>query len=105
VAQFDVFANPGRQRDVIPYVVALQNARYDRATTRFVAALVLQAVIRIEAHWLAPGFTIAGQEVVLDVFNLATVPVARLGTPVASLADEASRTKLVRALDEFLSQA
>jgi toxin CcdB len=105
VAQFDVFTNPGRQRTVVPFVVALQNARYDRATTRFVAALVLQAAIRIEAHWLAPRFFIAGQDVVLDVFNLATVPVSRLGAPVASLADEESRIKLVRALDEFLSQA
>ncbi len=85
--------------------MALQNDRYDRATTRFVAALVLQASLRIEAHWLAPVFTIAGQEVVLDVFNLATVPVSNLGAPVASLADEESRSKLVRASDEFLSQA
>jgi toxin CcdB len=104
MAQFDVFTNPGRQRNVIPYVVALQNVRYDRAT-RFVAALVLQASILIEAHWLAPVFTIAGQNVVLDVFNLTTVPAVRLGAPVASLADEDSRMKLIRALDEFLSQA
>ena len=105
MAQFEVFANPGRQRNVVPYVVTLQNARYDRGATRFVAALVLQASIRIEAHWLAPGFTIAGQEVVLDVFNLATVPVSRLGAPVASLADEESRMRLALALDEFLSHA
>ena len=105
MAQFDVFTNPGRQRGAVPYVVALQNPRYDRATTRFVAALVLQASIRIEAHWLAPVFTVAGQEVVLDVFNLATVPLSSLGAPIASLADEESRSKLVRAIDEFLSQA
>lgn len=105
MAQFDVFANPGQRRGVVPFVVALQNARYDRAATRFVAALVLQAAIRVEAHWLAPAFTVAGQDVVLDLFNLATVPASRLGTPVASLANEESRMKLVRALDEFLSQA
>ena len=105
MAQFDVFPNPGRQRDVVPYVVALQNTRYDRAPTRFVAALVARKAIRIEAHDLAPSFTIAGQDVVLDVFNLATLPASRLGAPVASLADEDSRTKLVRALDALLSQA
>ncbi len=105
MAQFDVFTNPGRQRDAIPYVVALQNGRYDRAATRLVAALTLRARLRIEAHWLAPSFIVAGQDVVLDVFNLATVPVSRLGAPVGSLADEASRMKLTRALDEFLSQA
>ena len=105
VAQFDVFANPGRQRDVVPYVVALQNSRYDRAATRLVAALAARTRIYVEAHWLAPSFSVAGQEVVLDVFNLATVSVSHLGAPVASLADEDSRTKLTRALDEFLSQA
>ncbi len=40
----------------------------------------------------------------MDVFNLATLPANRLGTPAASLADEDSRARLTRALDEFLSQ-
>ena len=105
MAQFDVFANPGGQREAVPYVVVLQNDRYDRAATQLVAALASRAFLHVEAHWLAPFFSVAGQEVVLDVFNLATVPVSRLGRPVASLADEDSRTKLTRALDEFLSQA
>ena len=103
MAQFDVFRNPARKRDLIPYVVSLQNARFDRAATQLVAALVSRNVVRVEAHYLAPWFTVAGQDVVLDVFNLATLPVPRLGVAVASLADEESRGKLVRALDEFLS--
>ncbi len=105
MAQFDVFANPGRRREAIPFVVVLQNARYDRAATRLVAPLLLRGEARMEPHSLSPGFTVRGQEVVLDVFNLATVSVERLGRPVASLADEDSRAKLVRALDELLSQA
>lgn len=105
MAQFDVFRNPGRQREAIPFVVVLQNVRFDRSATRFVAPLVLSSLANIAEHYLAPHFTINGVEVVLDVFNLATLPVDRLGTPIASLADEESRAKLMRALDEFLSQA
>jgi len=56
-------------------------------------------------HYLAPRFAIDGIEVVMDVFNLATLPVDRLGSPVASLADEESHAKLTRALDERVSQA
>jgi toxin CcdB len=105
MTQFDVLKNPGRQREVVPFVVVLQNARFDRGATRFVAPLVLSKLANIAEHYLAPRFTIHGTEVVMDVFNLATIPADRLGTPVASLADEESRSKLIRALDEFLSQA
>ena len=52
VAQFDVFANPGRQRDAVPYVVALQNSRYDRAATRLVAALAARTRIYADAAGL-----------------------------------------------------
>ena len=41
----------------------------------------------------------------MDVFNLATLPTERLGPPVATLADEDARARLVRALDELASQA
>ena len=105
MAQFDVLKNPGQQQEAIPFVVVLQNARFDRSTTRFVAPLVLSRLANIVEHYLAPRFIIHGVEVVMDVFNLATLPVNRMGTPVASLADEESRVKLMRALDDFLSQA
>jgi toxin CcdB len=105
MAQFDVFRNPGRQRDAIPFVVVLQNDRFDRGATRFVAPLVRTSLIAIEVHALAPRFTIEACEVVMDVFNLATLFADRLGSPVASLRDEESRAKLIRALDELVSQA
>ncbi len=40
----------------------------------------------------------------MDVFNVATVLADRLGKPVASLSDEDSRAKLIRAIDEFIRQ-
>ena len=105
MAQFGVFRNPGRQREIIPFVVVLQNARFDRGGTRFVAPMVRSEVARIAEHYLAPRFIVDELEVTLDVFNLATLPVDRLGRLVASLADEESRVRLIRALDEFISQA
>ena len=105
MSQFDVLRNPGRQRDTIPYVVVLQNSRFDRAATRFVAPLILARHANVREHYLAPRFTVEGIEVVMDVFNLATLPTERLGPPIATLADEDSRAKLVRALDEVVSQA
>lgn len=105
MAQFDVYRNPGRQRDTIPYVVGLQSGRFDRSTTRFVGPLVLVWHAAVLEHYLAPRFMVAGDEVMLDVFNLATVPAERLGAPVATLADEDARARLIRALDELVSQA
>ena len=105
MAQFDVHRNPGRRQDAVPFVVVLQSARFDRFTTRFVAALMRQSAALIKEHYLAPRFVIDGQDVTLDVLNLATVPMSRLGAPVASLSDDESRAKLVRALDELLTQA
>ncbi len=105
MAQFDVFRNPGRQRDAIPYVVVLQNARFDRGLTRFVAPLVLGGSVSNEVHALAPRFIVEGSEVVMDVFNLATILADRLGAPVTSLRDDESRSKLIRALDELVGRA
>ena len=104
MAQFDVYKNPGRQREAIPFFVSLQNQRFDRGPSRFVAPLVLRRLAEMEPHYLAPHFTVAGFELVLDVFNLATLPANRLGEAVASLGDEESRSKIIRAIDELISQ-
>lgn len=105
MAQFDVFRNPGRRRDAVPYVVVLQNDRFVRSATRFVAPLVIAQAGTLAEHYLAPHFKIEGVEVALDVFNLATVPTDRLGQPVGTLNDDAARAKLQRAIDELISQA
>ena len=105
MAQFDVHRNPGRQRDTIPYVVVLQNGRFDHSMTRFVGPLVLVRHAAVREHYLTPRFMVAGDQVMLDVFNLATVPAERLGPPVTALVDDDARAKLIRALDELVSQA
>lgn len=105
MAQFDVFLNTASRRSLTVFFVSLQNTRYETGQFLFVAPLCPLALSPTNTRWLAPTFIIKGQRVILDVFNLATLSLRRLGTPVATLADEDSRTKLTRALDEFLSQA
>ncbi len=105
MAQFDVFRTPGRKRVTVPFLVVLQNRRFDRLATRFVGPLVLCSAVDAREGYLAPRFTIGGKLIFLDVFNLATVLADKLGDPIASLADDDSSAKLVRAIDEFTSQA
>jgi toxin CcdB len=106
MAQFDVYRTPGGRNSAIPYVVSLQWTRLDHLATRLVAPLALRnAAPAIENHHLTPCFELQGQQLWLDIFNLATVPVVRLDHKVGSLADEDSRSKIIRALDELVSQA
>ena len=59
----------------------------------------------LREYHAAPEFIIEGRRVVLNLLNMASVSVARLGPAVAELPDEIDRMKVQRALDEFLSQA
>jgi toxin CcdB len=102
--QFDVFRSPGR-RESIPYVVSVQATRLERAASRLVLPLVEPAALGLEEHWLTPRVTVAGRQFLANPFDIATLPLARLGAPVASLADEESAARLLRAIDEFISRA
>ena len=87
------------------FFISLQSTRYENEVSRFVAPLFPATFLKARPSWIAPRVTVLGQTVALDIQNLATLPLRRLGSPVATLSDEDSRTKLIRALDEFLSQA
>jgi hypothetical protein len=54
----------------------------------------------ISPHYLTPHFTVAGL-VVLDVFNLATLPANRLGTPIATL----TKTRAVKSSASSMSSS
>lgn len=105
MAQFDVYASPFRQRATVPYVVVLQSNRCHDVPTRIVGPFVIASAAPNAWHYLAPHFAIAGHDVVFDPFNIATVHVSRLVQLITSLTDDDSRAKLVRAMDELLSQA
>ena len=104
--QFDIHRNIGRFRENTPYLIVLQNARFDQGSTRLVAGLTLRVSLDLlREYHAAPEFIIEGMRVVLNLLNMASVSAARLGPVVAGLPDEISRMKIQRALDEFLSQA
>lgn len=105
MAQFDVHANQGRNRALVPFVVILQSARFDASRRRVVAPLLDAVDFGNLVSDTTPAFTIRGRRVVLDPFQIQTVPREALGAYVANLADDGSATAIQRALDELFSRA
>ena len=104
MAQFDVHRNPGRNRDSVPYVVVLQSAVFDDYGRRVVAPLVRKSSLGRTPHArFNPSFVVEGIAVVLHPLEIVSVPVDRLGEPVASLAEQAQQ--VVDAVDELFSRA
>ena len=104
MAQFDVHRNPGRQTDTIPYVVVVQSAQFDEYRRRVVVPLVRASTLgSAQFPTFNPTFRIAGTKVVLHPLEMVSVPLERLGPPVASLADEGQA--IISALDELFSRA
>ena len=104
MAQFDVHRNPGQNRDSIPFVVIVQSAAFDSYRRRVVAPLVRKSHVGTLHHArFNPGFTIKGVAVVLHPLEIVSVPVDKLGKPVASLAAHGSR--IIDAIDELISRA
>lgn len=105
MAQFDVYRNSGRQPSAVRFFLDLQSNRLSFASTRFVAPLVVRVATRGNLSWLMPTIQVLDEVLVLDLFNLATLTLRQLGSPVASLTDENGRSRIGLALDAFLSQA
>lgn len=92
-----------RQID-IPYVVQVQSSLFDSYRRRVVVPLVRKAALgKISNARFNPTFRIQGSSVVLHPLEIVSVPVERLGKPIASLADEGIR--IMDALDELLTRA
>ncbi len=104
MAQFDVHANMGPNREAIPFVVVIQSALYDDYRRRVVVPLVRKSAVEPPGRArFNPGFRIKGLTVVLHPLEIASVPRDRLGEPVASLASDGQR--IVDALDELLTRS
>ena len=105
MAQFDVHATTGRNTLGTPYVVVVQSSRFDRRPGRIVIPLiVLDSPQRLDAT-LAPRFRIEGRTVFLNPLGILTVPVSALGRHVASLADDASNSSIINAIDAVITRA
>lgn len=105
MAQFDVHANTGRNRADIPYVVVIQSRRFDESRTRLVAALRAAPCGAVVDRTLTPGFRIGGKHVLLDPLQIVAVNRSSLGRLVASLADDASSSAIINAVDAVITRA
>jgi len=101
MAQFDVYRNTGRQREIIPFIVAVQSSLYDDYGRRVVIPLVKASALGTIANpRLNPTFKIKNIAVVLHPLEIVSVPVSVLGEPVASLKADAER--VIGSLDDLL---
>ncbi len=103
MAQFDVHRNPGKHKDVIPFIVVVQSSQFDGYRRRVVVPLVRATSIgKISHATLNPTFKIRGVAVVLHPLEIVSVPVSQLGETVDSLSDDSQA--IVAALDELLTR-
>lgn len=106
MSQFDVHRNPGRQQTAIPYVVVVQSTAFDKLARRLVVPLLADeaaGAVRVPYSDTTPRVVIAGQQLVLNPFEMVSVEASRLGPKVGSLVDMAD--VIVAALDEVFSRA
>jgi toxin CcdB len=101
--QLDVHRNPGRNKSVIPFVVAVQSNQFREATRRVVVPLVAASAFGSPDSDVGPHFVIDGRSVVLDPLQITNIPRDLLGPAVASPTGEGDR--VMRALDILLSRA
>jgi len=95
--QFDVFANPDRESSKAhPYLIVLQSDAVSQIDTCIVAPLVPPRTIKLFER-LLPQVTIDGVQFTIAVPDMAAIPTAEIGTPIANL--EADRYRIVAALD------
>jgi len=99
--RFDVFVNPGKLRDSVPYVLDVQSDHLAGLATRIVVPLRRRdrfPAVQLPED-LIPVFEIGHMMVMMDTPALAAVPRSELGTPVSSLA--VSQSEILAALDRL----
>jgi toxin CcdB len=103
MTRFDVYRNPGRHRDSIPFIVVVQSSLYDDYRRRVVVPLVDRSSIgKVTNPRLNPTFRIKGQSVVLHPLEIVSVANESLGEFVESLEGEGDA--IIAALDEMLTR-
>jgi len=103
MAQYDVFKNrDAATRKRMPYLLDVQSDLLEGLSTRVVIPmLAAQRDDAVRIGRLMPEFEIEGSTVTLVTPQLAGVPCAILGQPVASLAQR--RHEIIAALDVLIS--
>ena len=107
MAQFDVHRNKEALRDLIPFVVLVQSAQFDRYRRRVVVPLVRQTLLPQDTPTVGsrmnPSFVIEGVRVVLHPLDMVSVALDQLGEVVGSLEQEGQL--IADALDELLTRS
>ena len=102
MAQFDVYANPGRNRERIPFVLDVQADLLRDLATRVVVPLGIPEIVeRQYLTSLHPVFKVARREVVMLTTEIAHMPSRLLARPIANL--ETRRSEIMRAIDAVLA--
>ena len=89
MARFDIYANPGRNRVGIPYLVDVQNDVVSGLATRIVVPLRVLgtfAAVDLPAD-LCPIIPVAGVDHFLDTPQLGAIPASELKALIGSARD------------------
>lgn len=97
--QFDVYANPSRRtRKAYPYILDIQSHVISDIATRIVVPLGRKADFKSEQlKKLTPTIEYEGQELLLLVPQIASIPAKVLRRPIGSLSH--LRDEIISALD------
>lgn len=101
--QFGIYKHPGRDPNAL-FVVQIQSTRLERSAGRVVMPLIRRSSNTAPNHPLTPHLHIAGEDVIADPFDLAAIPVTKLGKMIDILSERDQDT-IIRALDELTSRA
>lgn len=86
MARFDIYRNPGKNRNNIPYLIDLQSNVISGLATRVVAPL--RALTVFSSHTLPadlfPIISVEGRDYLLDMPQLGAIPVSELKVKVGS---------------------
>jgi toxin CcdB len=94
--QFDVYANPGRNADLIPFLLDVQSDMLDPLDTRLVAPLVDATRAKAMSR-LNPEFIIEGRRLFLSTQEMSGYPRRALGEPLFNLSRR--RDEILVAID------
>jgi len=105
MARFDIYANPGRNRVGIPYLVDVQNNVISGLATRIVVPLRILgtfAAVDLPAD-LCPMIPVDGVDHFLDTAQLGVIPASELKALIGSARDHhfAIQAALDRALGAY----
>lgn len=102
MAQWDVYPNPSRARELLPYLVVLQSDLLATLPTRWVAPLSRSVVQPgFLPGRMTPVFEINGERLLLKPHEAGVIDARQLRNPVATLRDRCHL--LVDALDAVIS--